>query len=71
MLVSAIIIAGNNTGTNIAARTDLTVANVRQVISLGAVSKMRVLYFNKVANSCPVTEMSTGSQTCERTDVAS
>src|SRR5690606_17139647 len=48
--VDAIVIAGNGAGANIDACPDLGIANIRQVIGLGALAKHAFLDFDKIAH---------------------
>src|SRR6185437_7696453 len=68
MLGGAVIITGDGAGANIGAGTDVRVADISQVIGLGAGLDLSFLYLDEIADMHVGTEIGAGAQPGKRSD---
>jgi hypothetical protein len=68
MLRYAVVIAGDGPGADVRFAADGGIAEVSQVQSFGAFMQHRILYFDKISNAGPGTNICAGTQTREWPD---
>src|SRR5262249_9018044 len=68
MLLKAVIVAGDGAGADIAARPHARIADIGEMIDLGALADPRLLHFDEITDMGIVTDLGPGPQPCEGTD---
>ncbi len=68
MLVEAVIVAGDGAGADVSARADARVADISEMVNLGALADLGLLDLDEVADMGVRGERSAGPEPRERTD---
>ena len=68
MLVEAVIVAGDGAGADISARADAGIADISEVVNLGALADLRLLDLDEIADMRVLGESGAGPQPRERPD---
>ena len=71
VLLNAVVVTGNGAGADVDPCSDLAVADVAEMVGLGALAQGRLFYFDKITDMHILIEAGTGADAGERADPVS